>query len=304
MEVVAAVIRDDSGRLLLAQRPSGKHLAGLWEFPGGKREPAESAHQALVRELDEELGIDVAASRPMMSLTHHYPERSIRLLIRDVSDYRGQASGREGQTIDWFSLEAARALPMPAADRPILQLLTTAPCWSVVALSLAELTVERVIRDWQSRLDAGFQSLCLLIGESEPAVFEPLVQRCADLARRAGARWLIGAPLELALQSDADGVIVDLDQLRQLRRRPAPSDRLLAVRCACSAELEQAARLEADLACLVPPRLEGDRARAIDWGALGRRIEVAPLPVLVWGAVPGALEQARALGAFGVAVTE
>lgn len=127
LEVAAAVIRDRRGQILLAQRLAGKHLAGLWEFPGGKLEPGESAHEALARELNEELGIDIDNSESLLSLIHHYPEKSVRLHIRTVASWRGKATGREGQAIDWFSLAQARELPMPEANRPILQLLDADP---------------------------------------------------------------------------------------------------------------------------------------------------------------------------------
>src|SRR6056297_746931 len=161
IEVAAAVIRDSKGRLLLSQRPEGKHLAGLWEFPGGKRESGESAHAALARELDEELGIEVADSRPLLSLTHHYPEKSVRLLIRTVDDFSGSAVGREGQRIDWFDPAAARELSMPAADRPILQLLQLDPRLAMIPMPTPatpiDFLLDSLIADWQARLDAGFR---------------------------------------------------------------------------------------------------------------------------------------------------
>jgi 8-oxo-dGTP diphosphatase len=304
VDVVAAAIRDGAGRLLLAQRPAGKHLAGLWEFPGGKREPGESAHEALARELYEELGIDVAASQPLMSLTHHYPGKSVRLQIRGVVDYRGQASGREGQAIDWFTLDAARALPMPAADRPILKLLAVDPRCCIVDSAAEGLVIERVEQAWRSHLEAGGQSLCLLTAGIEGRALEDLVGRCATLARGAGARWLTDAPLDLAMHLQADGVVLDLDHHRHLDARPLPADKVLALRCTDAPDFEHAARLEADLACLAPVRSKGPVRPDIDWAALDEQIKASPLPVLLWGAEPGVLARARDLGAFGVATTD
>ena len=77
LRVVAAALFDDSGRVLIAQRPAGKHMAGWWEFPGGKVAPGESDAQALVRELREELGVDAQPDTEIMTLTHEYPDRVV-----------------------------------------------------------------------------------------------------------------------------------------------------------------------------------------------------------------------------------
>lgn len=308
VDVVAAVIVDAEGRLLLSRRPEGKHLAGLWEFPGGKREARESPEEALARELREELGIEIAASQPLMSLTHHYPEKSVRLLIHRVDDFEGQATGREGQRIDWFSKQAARALPMPPADRPILQLLGVHPCWGVIGPTSGTRTATSLMQTWQSYLDAGYGCVCLRSGGWQRRGLENLVQRCADRARRAGARWLIDAPvdapidqaLEHALRFDADGIVISAGDLDGNTTRPLPSDRLLVVRCAGPSDLARAARFGADLACLTPP----GTASAFDGPLLSEQIERSPLPVLVWGVAAGELDRARACGAFGVAVTD
>ena len=84
VHVVAGIVRDEQGRVLLAQRPPGKHLAGLWEFPGGKREPEESPEHALRRELAEEIGIDTGAVEPLIAVPWHYPEKSVLLDVYEV----------------------------------------------------------------------------------------------------------------------------------------------------------------------------------------------------------------------------
>ena len=123
LHVVAGVIRDDAGRILLAQRPRGGHLAGLWEFPGGKREAGESRWDALVRELYEELGIVAQAGRPLISVPFSYADKSIRLDVWHVDAYAGTAWSREGQALQWIDDCALDAMAMPAADRPVISAL-------------------------------------------------------------------------------------------------------------------------------------------------------------------------------------
>ncbi len=125
ISVVAGVLtRDDA--VLIAQRPADKHGEGLWEFPGGKIESAESADAALVRELNEELGIDVLATSPLMAMTHDYPATRVHLQFLLVDDWRGEPHGREGQQVRWCAraalaevdfLEANAALVRELRDR-------------------------------------------------------------------------------------------------------------------------------------------------------------------------------------------
>lgn len=119
--VVAGVCRRD-GRILVAQRPVGKHLDGLWEFPGGKVEPDEDPRAALAREFDEELGVVVTRAEAWRFVWHAYPERTVLLLFYDV-DLGGEPRAREGNPVRWVTPAELAELPVPAADRPIVDAL-------------------------------------------------------------------------------------------------------------------------------------------------------------------------------------
>ena len=123
--VSAAALVDRDGRVLLAQRPPGKHLAGLWEFPGGKLEPGESPEGALVRELREELAVDTARSclAPCGFVSHAYPDFRLLMLLFACRKWRGAPAGQQGQAIRWARVTEMFQLPMPPADRPLLGLL-------------------------------------------------------------------------------------------------------------------------------------------------------------------------------------
>jgi 8-oxo-dGTP diphosphatase len=128
LRVVAAALFGAQGRVLIAERPSGKHMAGWWEFPGGKVAPDESDTQALVRELREELGIDARPDFEVMWLQHDYPDRVVDLVLWRATVESGTPCGLDGQQLKWVdcdSLGAERLLP---ADRPFiaaLQLLSS-----------------------------------------------------------------------------------------------------------------------------------------------------------------------------------
>lgn len=124
VHVVAAAVIDAAGRVLIAQRPEGKHMAGGWEFPGGKLEPGEERLAGLARELREELGISIVGTpRPLIRVRHAYPSREVLLDIWVVKRYSGEARGMDGQALRWCTqdqLEKAQLLP---ADRPIVRAL-------------------------------------------------------------------------------------------------------------------------------------------------------------------------------------
>lgn len=131
LRVVAAAIIDAAGRVLIAQRPEGKHMAGWWEFPGGKVGSGESDRDALVRELREELGVEVRPDREVSSLQHEYPDRVVDLILWRVQLLEGTPRGLDGQALKWVecqSLGNERLLPADAPLVTALQLLSsTAP---------------------------------------------------------------------------------------------------------------------------------------------------------------------------------
>jgi 8-oxo-dGTP diphosphatase len=123
--VSAVALIDADGRVLLAQRPEGRSMAGLWEFPGGKVEPGETPEAALIRELKEELGIDTWHSclAPLTFASHAYPEFHLLMPLFACRRWQGAATPREGQTLAWVRPAALRDYPMPPADLPLIPVL-------------------------------------------------------------------------------------------------------------------------------------------------------------------------------------
>ena len=123
--VAAVVLIDVDGRVLLAQRPKGKHLAGLWEFPGGKVQPGETPEAALIRELDEELGISTHESclAPFTFASHGYENFHLLMPLYVCRKWQGIATSREGQQLKWVRPAQLAEYPMPPADKPLLAML-------------------------------------------------------------------------------------------------------------------------------------------------------------------------------------
>jgi 8-oxo-dGTP diphosphatase len=125
--VAACALIDADGRVLIAQRPAGKSMAGLWEFPGGKVELGERPEESLIRELKEELGIDVKEEclAPLTFASHRYPDFHLLMPLYVCRRWGGFMQAREGQTLKWVRPTDLRDYPMPPADEPLISHLTT-----------------------------------------------------------------------------------------------------------------------------------------------------------------------------------
>ena len=123
IHVAVGVIINDHNQILLAKRHGHLHQGGKWEFPGGKVESMETISQALIRELKEEVDLDVINSEPLMQLSHDYPDKQVLLDIHIVKNFTGKAKGVEGQPIEWVAIEALTNYDFPEANKPIVQAL-------------------------------------------------------------------------------------------------------------------------------------------------------------------------------------
>lgn len=126
--VSAAALVDADGRVLLAQRPEGKSMAGMWEFPGGKVEEGETPEQTIIREIDEELGLDICDSciAPLSFVSHAYEDFHLLMLLYICRNWEGIAQGKEGQELCWKRPSEMNELAMPPADKPLIFVLRDA----------------------------------------------------------------------------------------------------------------------------------------------------------------------------------
>lgn len=299
---MAAALVDRGGRVLLSTRPPGKHLAGLWEFPGGKLEPGEARRAGLERELREEIGVCPLETRPLIRVDHEYPDRTVHLDVWRVAAWRGTPAAREGQRLEWVAVDDLPARPMPPADRPV-----------VGALRLPEryLVTPDPGRDPDAFLAR--LALCLaggvrLVQLRAPSLRgTPLVElahRAALLCREHGARLLVNGDPQTALAAGAGGVHLSSARLLALPARPLSRDLLVGASCHDAAELAQAVRVEADFAVLGPvrPTPTHPGAATLGWEGFRALASAEPLPVYALGGVAEPdLPAAWEAGAQGIA---
>jgi 8-oxo-dGTP diphosphatase len=305
IEVAAGILTDVGGRVLLMQRLPGKHLAGLWEFPGGKLEPGETIRQALARELREELGIEVRECAPLISIPWRYPEKSVLLHALRVSEWTGVPRAREGHPLQWMGVEEMDVARMPPADAPIVAALRLPPYYAIAAKKGSSTFFSGKGGGGQARqknVPDPFLVQLRMPGASREAIREAAMQ-WLDSEPSSRGRLLVNHDVELALELGV-GVHLRAAQLRELRVRPLPPTSWVGASCHDAEELELAARLNADFATLSPVQVTASHpnAKPLGWDGFARLVVDARLPVYALGGVgPADLERARLAGAQGVA---
>lgn len=310
IHVMAAVIRDAQGRILIAKRPDDAHQGGLWEFPGGKLENGEDRFDGLRRELHEELGIRVTQARPLLDIHHDYPDKSVRLDVWLVTGFDGQAHGAEGQPVRWVSAAELDDYDFPAANAPIVQ-----------AAQLPEVYLITPDVPDEAELFAGL--------ERAREMDVRLVQLrqtglstadYGDLAQRVLARF--GGDFQWLLKGDEPpawpgaGWHLTRRQLRQMwlgncgpdasgNRSTARIDSpLLAASCHDAEELAMAAEIGVDFVTLSPvmPTATHPDAAPLGWELAQELIGTVNMPVYILGGVgPEMRDRAFESGAQGVA---
>jgi 8-oxo-dGTP diphosphatase len=302
IQVVAAVLEDAAGRILLARRPAGAHQGGLWEFPGGKVEPGESAGEALRRELREEIAVEVLVHRPLIRVRHAYADRTVVLDVHRVTAFSGEVTGLEGQPLAWIPRDEIERYSMPAADRPIVTAIGLPDTYVITPPDPGE--PKAFIASLKSVLRRGHRLVQLRLPGIGRVQVERVARTALSLCHDAGARLLIHRDWELAEAVGADGVHLTAEQVRSLSTRPLPATRLVAASCHDAEQLARAEALGADFAVLSPvlPTQSHPGAPYLGWDRFAALVEAARIPVYALGGMTAdMIETAWRHGAQGVA---
>jgi 8-oxo-dGTP diphosphatase len=304
MHVLAGVLVDGAGRLLIAQRPPGKHLAGMWEFPGGKREAGETPTDALLRELDEELGIaaDPLSFEALIRIPWAYGERTMLLEAMCVRAWSGEPLALEASALAWWDPRHIDAAQLAPADRPILAAMRLPAHYPITPVDEAP---DGVVSALRAALARGERLLQLRLPGQSHAVTRQIAASLKDELRRFGATLLLNGDVEGAMAlGEGFGVHLRTAQLHALTARPLPFEQRVGASCHDAGELALASRLGCDFATLSPvqPTNSHPGAEPMGWPRFARLAEAASLPVYALGGVgPGDVAEARLHAAQGVA---
>lgn len=297
---VAVAVVERHGRFLVTRRPSHVHQGGRWEFPGGKVEEGETTHQALARELREELGILLERARPLIRVPYDYPGCPVLLDVWCALAFSGEPRGLEGQALRWVAPSELVSLDLPAANRPVVAaallpdryLITPAPVEGEAFLARLEM------------LAARYPLIQLRAPALDETDYARLAGRALEICRASGARLLLNCAPELALSLGADGVHLAGRRLMRLDRRPLPRDRWVAASCHDAAQLAHAVAVGVDFAVLSPVAATASHpgTEPLGWKRFRALVEAVPLPVYALGGLGvDDLEAAWCHGAQGVA---
>ena len=298
VEVAAAVITRPDGQFLLGQRAADTFYPGYWEFPGGKVEPGEAVRDALIRELQEELGIDVHACWPWLMREHDYEHACVRLHFFEVPEWSGQIHDHVHSALQWQHPETPDVGPMLPANGPILKALRLPREMAIT--HAADIGIEAQLAEVDRALARGLR----LIQVRDPAfdARERLAREILARAHEHGALVLINGDPALAERVGADGLHLPGHQLDALGARP--DFEWVGAACHGREDLERAAGLGLDYAVLghVLPTPSHPERPAIGWSAFSELTRLLPLPVFAIGGMgPGTTRAAREAGAHGIA---
>ena len=301
--VAAAVIVAADGRVLLAQRPPGKAYAGYWEFPGGKIEPGERPHDALARELREELGIVVHRAAPWLVQRYRYPHAHVELHFFRVFDWKGEPVGHDGQAFAWQIPGRFDVLPLLPANTFVLRALLLP---SVYGITNAEDVGEAALLERAETAIASGLRLIQLREKSWPLDRQrALARSLLALAAPRDIKVLLNGEARNALDWGCAGVHLTAAALGSTAARPVPDAMLCAASCHTRAEIERAAALNLDF-CVLGPVLPTPTHRGLPtlgWDGFAALALDAPLPIYALGGLARAdLATAIAHGAHGVAL--
>ena len=315
VEVAVAILQKPDGSFLLAQRPPGKEYAGYWEFPGGKVEAGETPRDALVRELREELGIEVTTAYPWLLRIFTYPHATVRLNFFRVTAWKGEPHPHEGQQFAW---QASPTLTLPRGERgqivgnisvaPVLPANTTVlralQLPTLYAISNAtELGTEVFLERLQLALHKGLRLIQLREKGWARADLRELAVRTVEMAHAAGARVLLNEDIALAKEVGADGVQLTGAQLAACETRPDVA--LCAASCHNLEELQRAAALELDFVLLSPvlPTKSHPGAAHLGWETFANITKSSAIPVYALGGLQQEdMQTAWQHGAHGIAL--
>lgn len=302
VHVVAAVIRNAEQQILLALRPSDKHMGGLWEFPGGKCEAGESPQQALARELHEELGIVIEDPLPLIQVRHDYPDLHVLLDVYEVLNFTGQAHGAEGQQVRWVAPSALADYEFPAANRTIV---SAAQLPQQYLITPERLNPEQLYAGVEQALEQGCELVQLRAAHLAEVEYKTLAQRLQALCAGRAQLMLKG---DLAWQADFPdaGWHLTAQQLHVLagQGRPLTDGRRLAASCHNAEELALAAALQVDFVTLSPVLTTQTHPRVATLGwdvAQGLLCQFNAPAFLLGGLTEQDVEHARTIGGQGVA---
>lgn len=301
LHVAVGVVRNALNQILIARRAGHQHQGGCWEFPGGKVEKGEGVEAALTRELQEELGITPVHAKPLITIPHHYADRSVLLDVWEVTDFSGEPQGREGQPLKWAAVEDLGLYEFPAANKAIVDAIELPRC---IALSGSFSSVPDFLdRTTAARANGASALLFRMTEEAVASGFnaEELLRHASGLKLAVLMHSKTLRRLDISLDQ-VSGLHLDNQALDGFTSRP-PNLKWLGASCHNLHQLQRAQSVGCDYAFLSPVKatLSHPDHAPLGWAAFANMVSEVALPVYALGGMaPVDIDEARGYGAQGV----
>ena len=314
-QVAVAVVRNPDGHILIAKRPEHLHQGGLWEFPGGKLEPGEGIEQALIREIQEEIGITVRPERPLIEIRHDYGDKKVRLdvWLSGIDAEQAQQSaqceqGREGQLIRWVSPGTLSTYPFPEANKPILSALSLPSSYLVTPQAHNKKLFLDAIDD---ALQQGIRLIQLRDNSLTEREYIELARIVGTKCQQVGGRLLIKKAHRLLEVETADGIHLTSAELKAFTESGSSARlgqlreaKLLAASCHNLEDIRLAEQLGLDFVTLSPvlKTQSHPHISPLGWAHFQQCAQQAKIPVYALGGLQSDQRQNAWLhGAQGIA---
>lgn len=279
VDVAVGIIRDKTGRVLIAQRKEDVHQGGLWEFPGGKIEAEENVEQGLRRELYEELGITFKCSSALITIRFNYPECYVCLHVRDVNHFEGSPTGKEGQLIKWVSEDVLNKYDFPKANRPIISAIKLGQDYAIIGGK----NISQVLKQLDKVSKKGVKLVQIRCKEIPKFKAEEVCDRVRLKCHELGITYLINSQMPVSAHLN-DGLHLTSADLMNLDKRPETSG-LVAASCHNLQELRQAECLALDFAVLSPVMMTASHPEAmpLGWKQFEEWVSRIKIPIFALG---------------------
>ena len=307
VHVAVAVIVNKDDEVCISLRHKDSHQGDLWEFPGGKIEQYESVEQALVREIKEELSLDIIRTRPLITIDHNYGDRAVRLHVCKVISYQGEATGLEGQQVRWMPVSQLSADDFPAADLPVISAIQLPEKYLITGKFIDN---DDFIHKLNRALNSGIKLVQLRLKDNsieDKSKLQFLLEQAAELCRQADVDLMLNLSTACIESVDLSriafsGFHADSKTLNTLSQRPEGA--LFSASCHNVEELMRAVNLGSDFMVLSPVQKTASHPdmAAMGWQQFSDLTEEMTVPVYALGGVSGKdLQTAWRHGAQGIA---
>lgn len=300
---VGVITNPDKNKVLITKRTATQHLAGFWEFPGGKIEKDEDITVALYRELNEELGIVVKEAKQLTIVSYDYPDKKVLLDVWQVCDWSGKPKGKENQEIVWANINELDDYDFPEANKHIIQTLSLSPVYVISPSSCENKT--RLLTVLDECFSAGVKVFQLRLDSRNEPELGLLINEISELTDKHDARLILnGLPSDIN-KYNVSGIHLKSKALLNYKTRPIGEDYILGASCHNEDELIHAEQINVNYAFISPVFKTASHPEAIEigWDRFCEMSEKVKFPVYALGGMcPADLGIARTYNAYGVAM--